>query len=261
MASSPPVTYNALLSQLSDYLTVSFHTILHARRCYPLNSFLLARAYNFPVAQSRHPKVCEWIQSAVAAVISEVRKGAVARVALVIAHSTSQKPLERFCWDLSRLAVISKSDSDAPIVRQGDKRFSEGKEDVDLSEQLRATLSALSTCGTRLRPVPEGCTFSVAIELKDDTTSATPIGHPQPWVPAQPNLQRTRNSHAPNQRRQSREEGSAASSGIGKDVGGIRTLPMRAVEAGEFIFDLWVEEGRAKQQLQSSQDETSVDSA
>lgn len=67
-------TYQAVVSAYSDFLTVAIHTILYERGIYPQASFLKARKYNFPVRQSRHPKVCKWIQDAVAAVEREMMK-------------------------------------------------------------------------------------------------------------------------------------------------------------------------------------------
>lgn len=67
-------TYQAVVSAFSDFLVVAIHTILYERNVYPRNSFLKARKYNFPVRQSRHPKVCKWIQDAVAAVEVEMLK-------------------------------------------------------------------------------------------------------------------------------------------------------------------------------------------
>ena len=67
-------TYQAVCSAYSDFLTVAIHTILYERNIYPQDSFIRARKYNFPVRQSRHPKVCKWIQDAVAAVENEMLK-------------------------------------------------------------------------------------------------------------------------------------------------------------------------------------------
>lgn len=67
-------TYQAVVSAYCDFLTVAIHTILYERNIYPQTSFLKARKYNYPVRQSRHPKVCKWIQDAVAAVESEMLK-------------------------------------------------------------------------------------------------------------------------------------------------------------------------------------------
>jgi len=67
-------TYQAIISTFSDFLTVAIHTILYERNIYPSTSFLSARKYNYPVRQNRHPKVCKWIQDAVAAVEAELLK-------------------------------------------------------------------------------------------------------------------------------------------------------------------------------------------
>lgn len=65
-------SYQAVVSAYCDFLTVAIHTILFERKIYPEHSFIKARKYNFPVRQSRHPKVCKWIQDAVAAVEAEM---------------------------------------------------------------------------------------------------------------------------------------------------------------------------------------------
>ena len=66
--------YQAVVSAFSEFLTVAVHTILYERNIYPRTSFLSARKYNYPVRQNRHPKVCKWIQDAVAAVEVELLK-------------------------------------------------------------------------------------------------------------------------------------------------------------------------------------------
>ena len=33
----------------------------------------------------------------------------------------------------------------------------------------------------------------------------------------------------------------------GAQLGGVRTTPIRAVEAGEFVLEMWIEEGKDKQ--------------
>ena len=67
-------TYHALVSAFTEFLTVAVHTILYERDIYPRESFINARKYNYPVRQNRHPKVCAWIQDAVAAVEAEMLK-------------------------------------------------------------------------------------------------------------------------------------------------------------------------------------------
>ncbi len=67
-------TYQAVVSAYSDFLIVSIHTILYERNIYPQTSFIKARKYNYPVRQSRHPKLCKWIMDAVASVEVEMLK-------------------------------------------------------------------------------------------------------------------------------------------------------------------------------------------
>lgn len=92
MASDVPVldTYQAVVSAYIDFLTVAIHTILYERNIYPQASFIKARKYNSPVRQSRHPKVCKWIQDAAAAVEAEMLK--VSRVKLTNVISATLFP-------------------------------------------------------------------------------------------------------------------------------------------------------------------------
>lgn len=64
-----------------------------------------------------------------------------------------------------------------------------------------------------------------------------PIGNPQPWVAAEPGLQRERGGGD--------EEGKEGRK-TGKDIGGVKTTPVRSLEAGAFVMEVWVEEGRGK---------------
>lgn len=75
-ASEAPLldTYQAVVSAYSDFLTVVIHTILYERNIYPQSSFIKPRKYNYPVRQSRHPKLCKWIMDAVASVEAEMLK-------------------------------------------------------------------------------------------------------------------------------------------------------------------------------------------
>jgi mitotic spindle assembly checkpoint protein MAD2B len=237
-------TYASLISNFGDFLTVAIHTILYERHIYPLPTFITAKKWNYPIRQSRHPKVCKWINDAVAAVQEELFKGTVERVAVVI-YSQYSQPLERFMFDLSKFPVVGKGEWYTPIERvdasgvaaaaattqpkQNSKQAS-----VDLEEQFRAVMAKLTVCDTMLKPIPSGCTFTVAIELKEMVDA--PIGHPQPWIPVQPSLQREVPRYG--------SEDSAARSG--SDLGGVATTPIRSVEAGEMMFEMWIEEGVTK---------------
>lgn len=200
---------------------MAVHTILYERSIYPKTSFLTARRYNHPVRQSRHPKVCEWINDAVAAIEGELLKGVVASVAVVI-FSEDTKAMERFVFDASQFPAVPVSDADTPLERRG----MNGEEVnvlpmVDVEEQLRAMMSKLTNCQSVLKPLPQGCTFTVAIELKPEGDA--PVGHPQPWVPAQP-------------RDHDKSRG----------VPQITTTPLRKVQAGDMLFEAWIEEAQDK---------------
>lgn len=218
MATTAP-TFRALITSFTDFLTVAIHTILYERAIYPQASFLSARKYNFPVRQNRHPKVCEWINDAVAAVETQLLKGTVDRVAVVM-YDDRNKPLERFMFDVSHFLRIPVSDADTPLERTGaDGEKVQVLPTVDMEEQFRGTMSKLANCGTVLAPLPTGCTFTVVIELKGE--GEAPIGHPQPWMPVQPRNQSEMDQAANN-----------------------ATTPIRAVAAGDMVFETWIEQAK-----------------
>lgn len=210
MAEDAP-TFRTFVTAFTDFLTVAIHTILYERGIYPQTSFLSARKYNFAVRQNRHPKVCEWINDAIVSVETELLKSSVDRVAVVI-YSKQNKPLERFVFEVSRFPAVSASDIDVALEAADGSLLPI----VDLEEQLRATMSKLSNCSSSLGPLPKGCTFTIAIELKGEGNA--PLSHPQPWMP----VQTGRNGPSARQAHM--------------------TTPVRAVSAGEMIFETWIEE-------------------
>ena len=217
MANTRP-TFRSFITSFTDFLTVAIHTILYERSIYPQTSFLSARKFNFAVRQSRHPKVCEWINDAVAAVEAELLKCTVARIAVVL-YSKSNMPLERFMFDVSYFPVVPLAEIDTPMERKQPNDERSIMPNVDIEEQFRATMSKLTTCGSALKPLPKGCTFTLAIELKDE--KEPPIGHPQPWMPVEPKLP-------------SIDENGAQGTAV----------PLRAVRAGDMIFESWIVENK-----------------
>lgn len=221
------VTFQSFVTTFTDFLTVAIHTILYERNIYPQTSFLSARKYNFPVRQNRHPKVCKYVIDAVAAVEAELLKGSVERVVIPI-YDQNDRPLERFVFDVSFFPYVPPEHQTTPL-RQTQAQQDDGiyiLPLIDLEEQLRGTMTRLTTCSSRLKPIPEGCTFAVALELKDDSREP-PLGHPQPWIPVQPAKGKSRVAgDNPNQ--------------------GTRTTPLRNVEAGYMIFESWIDEAKAK---------------
>ncbi|KZF19358.1 DNA-binding protein [Xylona heveae TC161] len=295
-------TYQGLVSTFGSFLTVSIHTILYERAIYPTNTFITARKYNYPVRQNRHPKVCKWIQDAVAAVEAEMLKATVARVAVLIL-SPDSVPLERFMFDVSGFPSVPASETLTPFAppgtsapeatenRESPDLGSEHRPDIspaistiDLEEQFRGVMSRLAFCGSSLGPLPEGCTFTVCIELKDEADA--PIGHPQPWIPSQPSLQRSRQSGsrpgamadeaslekegvvkrkesgrgsttdtlAQKSEEKTSPHPSSESSTVrtGSDLGGVRSTPLRSVAAGELSLEMWIEEAKGKMQLRNN---------
>lgn len=225
--------FAALVTAFCDFLTVAIHSILFERKLYPPESFIAARKYNYVVRQSRHPKVCQWITDVVAAVETELLKGTIARVALVI-FSLKHQPLERFLFDLSKFPWVPKEDRLTTFERDISI--------VDIDEQFRAVMAKLRVSCLNLKPLPESSTFTLAIELKD--SADPPIGHPQPWIPTEPALQK----------QVVNRDGELAETRKGDDLGGAQTTPIRAVDAGDLAFEMWIEESRAKVDAESTND-------
>jgi mitotic spindle assembly checkpoint protein MAD2B len=235
MAAPPPhvppslLTNNqSLLQTFTDFLTVAIHTILYERALYPPSTFISTRKYNFPVRQNRHPKVCSWINDAVSSTYTLLLKGTVRRVVVVI-YNRNAEVMERYLFDVERFPIVDSKESLTEFEpRPGTEETGMRISLQDIEEQLRATIRKLSYAGSKLDPLPEGCTYTVAVELRDKVEP--PIGHPQPWVPSEPSLQ----------------TGEKSSERIGKDLGGVKSTPVRLVEAGEFVLETWIEEGRNK---------------
>jgi mitotic spindle assembly checkpoint protein MAD2B len=178
---APPKTilnnYQALLTTFSDFLVVAIHTILYERGLYPQETFLLTRAYNFPVRQNRHPLVCQWVLDAVTAIQAQLLKGAVRRVVFVI-YSQQHEVLERFLFDVSEFPSVPEKERftefEGTSAMEGDEGEQLRVNKVDVEEQLRATIRKLAYCGSKLGELPGGCTYTVAVELKKDAD--VPIG-------------------------------------------------------------------------------------
>lgn len=206
-----PLTFRAFIGTFADFLTVAIHTILYERKIYPPTSFLTTKKYEFAVRQNRHPKVCEWINDAVAAVENELLKGVAERIAIVI-YSKENIPQERFVFDVSHFLTVAFADVDASLESILPL--------VDLEEQLRGAMNRLANCSSALPSLPGGCTFTVAVELKPDVKA--PLEHPQPWAPTLPRGLR---------------EGLTSVDSIKKT----QSKPISTIAAGDMLFDMWVE--------------------
>ncbi|OAQ88002.1 HORMA domain-containing protein [Purpureocillium lilacinum] len=262
---SPPQT-SALLSSFAAFLTISLHTLLRHRRLYPPETFLLATAYNLPVYQSRHPDVCAWVRDAVAAALPQLRHGAVRALALVVHHPHDLAVAERWVFDLSGFpredldqgrggvgggggaagggsnrkgkgvgAAAEERRRRMVYGGWGDDDDAEGAINwADVNEALRGALRRIAYAAETTPPPPEGCTFTLAIELHDEAPA--PIAHPQLWIPSQPDLQ------PPTPRNPS----------TGSALGGSSTTPIRAVQAGPLFFECWYEQGKEEDKAAAS---------
>jgi mitotic spindle assembly checkpoint protein MAD2B len=264
-------TYMETLAAFTTFLKAYTHTLLYLRSLYPRRSFVQSRFHNTSVFQSRHPLVCEWIQDAITAVREELLEGTVSRIGIVVfrcgdGETGSAKIMERYMFDVSTFPMVAKNERNMEIewdYSSSDDAGSEsdvsnpvakkkGKEkeldldvETNLSEQFRAALIALTTRTSQLSALPPNCSFNISMELKDEGDVDPPIGHPQPWIPVQPSLQKT-GRKATVRDEDEEEEVEKGKKTEGQDLGGVKATPIRSVEAGVFRFETWVEEGRAK---------------
>ncbi|KAJ6786425.1 hypothetical protein PWT90_04047 [Aphanocladium album] len=247
-----------LLSSFSSFLTVAIHSLLFHRALYPARSFLTTRAYNLPVHQSRHPGVCTWVTDAVAAVTAQIRTGAARAVVLAIHAPQSMTVLERWVFDLQSfpaswgdatgdghghgggggqaaappviddLGVGPSAAGAAPVpVGELEEPAGDGEDEVnwtDVNEGLRGALRKIAYAGEKSPPLPDNCTFTLAVELRDE--SEAPIGHPQAWIPAEPK---------PSDAQQQID---------------MNTAPVRSVRAGPLFFECWLEKKISEQESQ-----------
>ncbi|KAF2869836.1 DNA-binding protein [Massariosphaeria phaeospora] len=273
-------TYLDTLAAFTSFLTAYTHTLLYLRALYPRSSFAHSRFHNTSVHQSRHPLVCDWIRDAIAAVREELLAGTVSRIGIVIfwlgdgssshGHTDgggagSPQIMERYMLDVSAFPVVEKGERNMEIEwddaasadghdggaadgrRKGKEPALDADVDVNLSEQFRAAFITLTTRSSQLAPLPANCSFNISMELKDEADVDPPIGHPQPWIPVQPSLQKTGRKGGIQANQDAAKRGDKIREG--QDLGGVRVTPMRTVEVGVFRFETWVEEGKAKFEL------------
>ncbi|KAJ4011731.1 hypothetical protein NW752_008742 [Fusarium irregulare] len=228
----PPAAASHLISSFTTFLTLTIHTLLYHRGLYPATTFLTTRALNLPVHQSRHPGLCTWINDAIAALSAQLRKGTVKRVAVVMHAAHTFDVLERWVFDVAAFPG-GWGDRDQmtynPALVEGVDEQS-GVNWTDVSQALRGALRRVSHEAEKMTPLPEGSTFTLAVELRDEANA--PIGHSQDWIPSQPHLQPPTDT----------------SLSQGSSLGGQSTTPIRAVKAGPLFFECWIEQGDPRSQ-------------
>ncbi|CAF3510769.1 unnamed protein product [Fusarium graminearum] len=201
--SVPAAQASHLLSSFTTFLTLTLHTLLYHRGLYPATTFLTARALNLPVHQSRHPGL-----------------------SIVMHAAKTFDVLERWVFDVETFPVgwgDREERNYNPVLVEGVDEEG-GVNWTDVNEALRGALRRISHAAEMLSALPEGSTFTLAVELRDGASA--PIGHPQHWIPSQPNLQPPTDT--------SLNQGSA--------IGGQNTTPIRSVQAGPLFFECWIEQ-------------------
>ncbi|KAL2819094.1 DNA-binding protein [Aspergillus granulosus] len=246
-----PHNQATLAASFTNFLTVTVHQILFLRSVYPRATFLPVRAYNYPVRQSRHPKVCDYINDASIAVGTEILKGTITAVSIIISSLRTNQPLERYAFDLSGLPRVPPSEVHTTFEDRGNdssKGVAPASQTVDLEAQFRACLARLASACARLTPLPrdDEFSFTVCIEVRED--ALPPAGtttEEQTWIVAEPGKVHLRSCSAPYSVSKLRN-GEPQQPPPRVSNGRAKTVPVRRVEAGELRLELWVEEARQK---------------
>lgn len=243
-------TYDHLVRQLCDFLCVAIHSILSHRRIYPADQFEQARVYRIAAPRARHPLLAAYINDAVAAVADELRRNVCKAVQVLILPSlhgagtehtgnggaggggetesgveAADGPVyERFVFDLSDLPHVEQGDWHTPL--RGTVR--DVVLDDQLEHQFRAALLKIATVSTTLGDLPDGCTFAIAIDLRDEKAQPAEV---ERWLPD------------PLGAPQGSTRGDDSRS-KGKTI-----LPVRTVDFATLKFAVWMEETAAKLKL------------
>ncbi|CZS83863.1 unnamed protein product [Fusarium graminearum] len=193
--SVPAAQASHLLSSFTTFLTLTLHTLLYHRGLYPATTFLTARALNLPVHQSRHPGLCTWINDAVSSVAAQLRKGTVRRIAIVMHAAKTFDVLERWVFDVETFPVgwgDREERNYNPVLVEGVDEEG-GVNWTDVNEALRGALRRISHAAEMLSALPEGSTFTLAVELRDGASA--PIGVTSATLDTLPTKPSTTNRH------------------------------------------------------------------
>lgn len=103
--------------------------------------------------------------------------------------------MERFLFDVERFPIVERASKwvefeerevDGNVKGKGkeiavddesaSRQSTKPLNIVDIEEQLRATIRKLDFEGSKKSPLPEGCTYTIAVELRDESAAMPPIG-------------------------------------------------------------------------------------
>ena len=150
--------------------------------------------------------------------------------------------------------------------------------------QFRATLSRLSSLLPSLSPLPPESTYTLAIELRPsaDPPIGVAVRNERPWIAAEPGMQQQggvqQNRQDDSKEKHPESPSDGESQLLEKGDGGkspeaanmaavagrkglqsVRMMPVRSVEAGAFMMEVWVEEGKGKLALDRAQAQAQAD--
>jgi mitotic spindle assembly checkpoint protein MAD2B len=94
-------------------------------------------------------------------------------------------PLEKFVWDVSSLPVIPIGDIDSPYsihyVKVNFRIQNAVIHKQALEDSLRAAMIRTAYSDANLSPLPEECTFTLTIEMRDDSIRPGNVRVPNRW--------------------------------------------------------------------------------
>ncbi|KAI5852284.1 DNA-binding protein [Tricharina praecox] len=212
-------TVASLTGLFISHLECSIHTILYARGIYPARLFMASRMYGAAVKMCRVPAVNRFVRELVDTVGEQMLAENVRIVAVVVlSPGPLRAPLERFCFDVGYLPRVGGRERHTLLVAE------DGITDLpDLHAQFRSLMMQLASVAGRLGRLPEGCSFTVALELEE---GGVPIEREKRWVVEDPKM----------------------TNGTVGTVG-TTTVTLRSIVSGAMNLDVWVEESGAKAKL------------
>ncbi|EPX74398.1 DNA polymerase zeta Rev7 [Schizosaccharomyces octosporus yFS286] len=200
-------TVKQCIQVFREFLIVCIHCILCNRHLYPESLFIKSRKYNTVVWQSRHPILCNYIKDAVEACTQELQEGAVECIYLSIV-SKDQVELERYIFSAYSIPRIPDFLLEKPVSPR--MPYSDS-----FVESLRAAMIRIQNTTRSLRNLPEDCSWSIRLTLKENDT------RPRAWE----NWYLSENTPESNLERRYRN----------------LTIPLRNISIGPMDSEIWLE--------------------
>lgn len=209
MTDATPEIYT-VIETFVEFLTVAIHQILKERKIYRSSIFILARKYNLPVHQIRHPGLCAFLNNEMVAIRQAVLSKSARRIFVAIFFQGL--PREHFVFDIAQMSRPKTT---------GTTTEGEGFDflpQVDAEEQMRAGLSKLKDHCALLEPLNHQSTFRIAMDVDEDPAS-----------------------HSCNKEQCNDISPAPAQNECCIEKHAAQTIQIRSVKAGRLAFDMWYE--------------------